>query len=368
MEERRAARFRLVTAAHTFLATTDPFPSETSPQALRIFLAAARSVNNLTAFDAEAVLLRLAAILDGRLNLRPTLVERYQRRRRLDVSPLECFGGCIEDALHYFGVPHPAVMRAIAIIEESFHNPTFGPRQLADRTGTRPDVLARLFEKVVGVCPSDYLRNVRIERAADLLSTTRGTSKEVWVSVGYNHASNLCHDFKRRFGMTPLEFRDRQIRVSDRLVSTGPILTGTSPKGCADQPDRHQPVDTIKILVIDDDVGTRANLCAYFQRRRHYSTQAVETGIEGVHLAVTERPDVILLDYHLPDVDGLECVSQLRLLGVEAPVIIFSADCDLEELGVDLATRGALFLSKLADLEMIEEHVKSAMASRAACS
>jgi AraC-like DNA-binding protein/ActR/RegA family two-component response regulator len=301
------------------------------------------------------------AIVD-RTNPRPTMVQRFLQHRREGPFPIEGFGKCIEEVLHCSGVGHPPVRRAIGVMEHCFHEPTFRPGELADRMGTRTDVLARLFERVIGMSPSDYLRDLRIERAADLLATTSGSSKEVWVSVGYNHASNFCHDFKKKFGMSPLEFRARQIRAPEDALTKEAFLSETSLSVAPD----HQAVvgrtgrGSISILVVDDDPGTRTNLCAYFGHRGGYTTRCAETGVEGIQMAIDEGPSLILLDYQLPDIDGLECVDRLRRQGIDAPVIVFSADCDVEELGVRLATQRAVFLSKLTDFEVIEEYVKSA--------
>ena len=70
----------------------------------------------------------------------------------------------------------------------------------------------------------------------------------------------------------------------------------------------------IRLLIIDDDIVDR-KAC---QRAltQHPDCQFVlfeaETGQEGLQLAHLDSPDCILLDYRLPDMDGLEFLSELR--------------------------------------------------------
>lgn len=69
-----------------------------------------------------------------------------------------------------------------------------------------------------------------------------------------------------------------------------------------------------KILIVDDCLEDRETYRHYLQRDNKYTYKILqaETGQEGLALCRQELPDAILLDYMLPDIDGLEFLSELR--------------------------------------------------------
>jgi two-component system KDP operon response regulator KdpE len=78
-----------------------------------------------------------------------------------------------------------------------------------------------------------------------------------------------------------------------------------------------------QILVIEDEAPICRFLRASLTEEGYRYTEA-QTGREGLRLAGTEHPDLILLDLGLPDMDGLDIIRQLRNWS-QVPVIIISA-------------------------------------------
>ena len=66
-----------------------------------------------------------------------------------------------------------------------------------------------------------------------------------------------------------------------------------------------------KILIVEDDEMNRDMLSRRLVRRGYDVVLAVDGG-EGVVKAATERPDIILMDMSLPEVDGWEATRQLK--------------------------------------------------------
>jgi PleD family two-component response regulator len=66
-----------------------------------------------------------------------------------------------------------------------------------------------------------------------------------------------------------------------------------------------------KILIVEDDLDVADMLNAYF-RVQGYDVFVVNWGLDGVRAAQTARPDLIILDIRLPDIDGFEVARRLR--------------------------------------------------------
>ena len=85
----------------------------------------------------------------------------------------------------------------------------------------------------------------------------------------------------------------------------------------------------INVLLIEDDANI-SNFIANSLTGNEYKITNALNGREGISLAASLRPDVILLDLGLPDTDGLEVLKQIRLWG-NTPIIVISARTKEEE-------------------------------------
>jgi DNA-binding response OmpR family regulator len=79
------------------------------------------------------------------------------------------------------------------------------------------------------------------------------------------------------------------------------------------------------ILIIDDDIDLRDLLAEQFELNGQFATHGAATAAEGVELARSLRPDTILLDVDLPDMNGHAACARLRAAGVTAPIIMLTA-------------------------------------------
>lgn len=79
-----------------------------------------------------------------------------------------------------------------------------------------------------------------------------------------------------------------------------------------------------KILVVDDEKSI-VDILSFNLKREGYDTVCAFDGREGLRLARTESPDVILLDVMLPYMDGFEVCSTLRNEGNNVPIIMITA-------------------------------------------
>ena len=89
-----------------------------------------------------------------------------------------------------------------------------------DRTsreaGVSPYHFLRLFTRVVGVTPHQYLVRVRLRRAAQLLSDNDHSVTDIALDVGFGDVSNFVRTFHRAAGVSPRRFR--QVSRGDRKI------------------------------------------------------------------------------------------------------------------------------------------------------
>ena len=76
------------------------------------------------------------------------------------------------------------------------------------------------------------------------------------------------------------------------------------------------------VLVIDDETQIQRFLRVCLERDAYHVVQAL-TGNQGIDQAIRCRPDIVLLDLGLPDIDGLEVLQRLREW-TQAPILIVS--------------------------------------------
>ena len=82
----------------------------------------------------------------------------------------------------------------------------------------------------------------------------------------------------------------------------------------------------VQVLIIEDDDRIRPLLMRSLDQLG-YAVDSAVTGMQGLQRAVETRPDVVILDLGLPDVDGTQVLSMLRAVS-EVPVIVASARDD----------------------------------------
>jgi two-component system, OmpR family, response regulator MprA len=80
----------------------------------------------------------------------------------------------------------------------------------------------------------------------------------------------------------------------------------------------------MRVLVVDDDRAVRDALRRAFTLDG-YDTHAADGGLDGLRQVDETRPDVIVLDVMMPDVDGVEVCRRLRLSGDRTPILMLTA-------------------------------------------
>lgn len=86
----------------------------------------------------------------------------------------------------------------------------------------------------------------------------------------------------------------------------------------------------VQLLLVEDDASVRSALVRSLSERGH-AVSSAPTALEGLRLAVESRPDLVVLDLGLPDLDGCEMLRMLRAVS-PVPVIVATARDDEREM------------------------------------
>ena len=115
-----------------------------------------------------------------------------------------------------------------------------------------------------------------------------------------------------------------------------------------------------KILIIDDDVDT-LRLVGLMLQRQGYQIIAAANGEQGLAKALEERPDIILLDVMMPDMDGYEVTRRLRKNPAtkSTPILMFTAKTQLDDKVTGFEVGADDYLTKPTHPAELQAHVKA---------
>ncbi len=80
----------------------------------------------------------------------------------------------------------------------------------------------------------------------------------------------------------------------------------------------------MKTVLIIEDNEDNMELITYIMQENGYGTLQAFTGLQGVDMAINMRPDFILLDIQLPDIDGYEVLKRVRKSEINGSIPIIA--------------------------------------------
>ena len=113
-----------------------------------------------------------------------------------------------------------------------------------------------------------------------------------------------------------------------------------------------------RILIIEDEAPMRTALADLLTSEGHRAITAAD-GESGLHRALEEKPDLILLDIMMPKLDGFQVCAELRRLGIAAPVLMLTAKGQIEDRVVGLDVGADDYLVKPFSTEELLARIRA---------
>ncbi|HEY0052667.1 MAG TPA: response regulator, partial [Caulobacteraceae bacterium] len=117
-----------------------------------------------------------------------------------------------------------------------------------------------------------------------------------------------------------------------------------------------------RVLIVEDDVAVRRFIAECLEGLGYAVTQASD-GSEGLAAIQAETPDLLIVDYAMPGMNGVEVVTAVRTLAPSLPIILATGYADME--AVERVMTPDRVLRKPFPVEALESAVRSALATRA---
>jgi AraC-like DNA-binding protein len=97
---------------------------------------------------------------------------------------------------------------AVTLVEEHLDDPEFGVGMMSSRLAMSKSVLYKKLKALTDMSVNDFIKSIRLKRAAQLLSQTSMHINEVAYNVGYSDRKYFSKEFKKQFGVTPSEYAE----------------------------------------------------------------------------------------------------------------------------------------------------------------
>ena len=142
-------------------------------------------------FDLQELRIRVKNLIEQRRKLR----ERFSREALFPATELT-----------FTSTDSQFLKKVVDNIEQHIDDPEFTIDMLAERMGISRMQLHRKLTALVNQSAGDFIRTLRLNRAAQLLKEKTGNIAEIAYDVGFNNPSYFSECFKKQFGKLPSEY------------------------------------------------------------------------------------------------------------------------------------------------------------------
>ncbi|MBI3621841.1 MAG: response regulator [Nitrospirae bacterium] len=109
-----------------------------------------------------------------------------------------------------------------------------------------------------------------------------------------------------------------------------------------------------KILIVDDEAQLAKLFKFYLEKNTDYEIFTANSGKAAIEMVTQHKPDLVLLDIMMPDMNGLECLKRIKSIAPALPVTMVTALWE-EETGQRALQAGAYdYITKPVDLNYLK--------------
>jgi two-component system OmpR family response regulator len=138
------------------------------------------------------------------------------------------------------------------------------------------------------------------------------------------------------------------------------MTTGAQPASERPEPVTRADGSPARLLVVDDEEAL-VDLLGDALRFAGYEVHTAGTGFEALRAAADVRPDLLVLDVNLPDLDGFEVCHRLRRDGEDVPVVFLTARDDPGDLRTGFTRGGDDYVTKPFSLEELNFRIQAVL-------
>lgn len=133
------------------------------------------------------------------------LIEQQENRKKLFHKTIEITPSNITTT----SLDEELVKKALSFVEENIDNPEYSIEDLSKDLGLSKTHLNRKLQSIVDLTPLQFIRSIRLKRAAQLLINSQYNINEISYMVGFNTLKYFNSHFKEEFQMTPSQYREK---------------------------------------------------------------------------------------------------------------------------------------------------------------
>ena len=142
------------------------------------------------------------------------LIEQKERRQKMFRKSIDVSF----EAITTTSIDEKLMEKALESVKKNISNPEYSVGDLSLDVGMSKTQLNRKMQAIVNVTPLQFIRSIRLKRAAQLLKATTCSVNEIADLTGFNTIKYFNLHFKEEFGMTPTQFREKEGKAQNDVT------------------------------------------------------------------------------------------------------------------------------------------------------